>query len=480
MGIMYSITVFLDDFNIVFRDSLKIINSSLGRIGEGMNQLDTIKGETPLLESPPETIKDEWIEYIKTDVRIIGLALNMFYVDFNFTKFTNASESLKNFKKTTNYRKYFPELPVEQDAFLREGYKGGFTYVNPRYKNIHLYSSIIQYDINSMYPFVLLEYDMPIGKPTIIPKFDGEINSNFYYVIECFLNLKLKENHIPTLQTKDIKTLASLGIKKSDYITTTNGDYHRFILTCQDLELIKKHYHTGVIEYGQAYVFSRKKGIFDEYIYKFKEIKEQAKKDGNFLLEMFAKIMLNSLYGKFGSKPTAQQKHPYLENDVLKFKLGDIEEAKTNYIPVAMFTTSLARKYIIEHAQDNYQNYVYSDTDSLHLIGDNSQHTGITLHKTEFGKWSIDGQYTRAIYLRQKLYMATQTDGKVICKGAGITPELKDILNYDNFKIGARFGVDEKGNKIPSECYKKQMKQVKGGAIIINVPFTIKKNDYGF
>ena len=33
------------------------------------------------------------------------------------------------------WRRRFPEITTEEDKFIRQSYKGGWVYVNPKYKN---------------------------------------------------------------------------------------------------------------------------------------------------------------------------------------------------------------------------------------------------------------------------------------------------------------------------------------------------------
>lgn len=88
-----------------------------------------------------------------------------------------------------------------------------------------------------------------------------------------------------------------------------------------------------------------------------------------------AKLMLNSLYGKFATSLDTKSKIPYLDNGVLKFILGEKEDKKGLYIPIGSFITSYAREKTIRTSQaikdysiKNYNKdlYYYSDTDSIH------------------------------------------------------------------------------------------------------------------
>lgn len=92
-----------------------------------------------------------------------------------------------------------------------------------------------------------------------------------------------------------------------------------------------------------------------------------------------AKLMLNSLYGKFSLNPKVQSKVPYFDrmNKVVKYKLGPEEEREPIYVPVGAFITSYAREVTIRASQAikdlsikkyGQDMYIYSDTDSIHTL----------------------------------------------------------------------------------------------------------------
>ena len=56
----------------------------------------------------------------------------------------------------------------------------------------------------------------------------------------------------------------------------------------------------------------------------------------------------------------------------------------------------------------------------------------------------------------------------LVVKGAGMTPEIKTQINFDNFTIGAEF------------MGKRATKQIKGGVHIYETTFKIKESDYHF
>lgn len=464
MGQWYSITIHLPEYDIVFRDSLKVMAFTLRKIAKDFN-FPTPKGETPLLEFPPDSILPEWIEYIKTDVEILARAMKLLYFDGGITKYTSASEALSKFKETVNFRELFPILDYETDSYLRKAYRGGWSFVNPLYKNKEINLPIEVYDINSMYPSKMLKYPMPYGKPKFI---EGSPIRDYYFIARVMLCLELKPNHLPTLQIKSRKVCLELGIKSTDYITTTYGKFYEVTLTNFDLELIYNHYDYE-IEFLDHYAFKAKIGIFDEYVNKWKEVKEHAK---NGSIERYlAKLYQNSLYGKFGSRTEEQQKIPYLKDGRLAFELSEPEQVKPNYIAVACFITSISRRDIITDAQNNYYRFLYSDTDSLHMIsdkyssGDIQGEIKLPIHGSEYGYYKLEKVASRGKYLRSKLYIE-ETENGVDVVGAGMTDEIKAQVNFDNFHFGSVFEG------------KRATKQVKGGMIIYNTTFEIKESVY--
>lgn len=82
------------------------------------------------------------------------------------------------------------------------------------------------------------------------------------------------------------------------------------VLTQVDLELIFEQYNVTYIEYVDGYMFKSDIGMFDSYINHWMEMKEEATRTGNKGLRSIAKLLLNNLYGKFGTNTKLQSKIP--------------------------------------------------------------------------------------------------------------------------------------------------------------------------
>lgn len=97
---------------------------------------------------------------------------------------------------------------------------------------------------------------------------------------------------------------------------------------------------------------------------------------GNKGQRTLAKLMLNSLYGKFATSLEVQSKIPYMgEDEIIHYKLSEKQEKEGIYLPIGAFITAYAREKTIRTSQaikdysiSKYGKdmYIHSDTDSIH------------------------------------------------------------------------------------------------------------------
>lgn len=205
---------------------------------------------------------------------------------------------------------------------------------------------------------------LPVGTPIY---YEGKYEYDKYHplYVQCIsCSFELKEGKLPTLLMK------SSFRGGNEYVTTSNGDVETLVLTSVDLELFLSHYDVDDLEYHNGWKFKGRHHLFSKYIDKWSARKIESKKNGNKGMYQMSKIMLNSLYGKFGLHPKVASKTPYLgEDDIVKYHIEDYEIRDSIYIPMASFITAYARKKTITTSQIikdyslkhlNYDAYVYS------------------------------------------------------------------------------------------------------------------------
>ena len=480
-GQFYSIEIFFEVKKskvnkVTIYDSLKILNFSVEQIAKDFN-LPIRKLELDYKEKRENghVLTEHEIEYIKNDVEIMARALEIMFNE-NLTKMTIGSDALSNYKEiNTNFNTYFPKLPFDIDQDIRQSYKGGFTYLNDLYKEKETGAGIV-FDVNSLYPSVMVNEMLPFGEPMF---FEGKYTEDKLYplyvqTISCVF--ELKKGMIPTIQIKN-----NMSFLPNEYIKSSNGDIVTLTLTNVDLELFLKHYNIiGEITYHSGWKFKGIKGFFTTYIDYWTQRKIQAKKDNNSALYRISKLMLNSLYGKFGLNPIVRSKYPYLDDEqVVRYKMYPQEIRDSIYIPVATFITSYARRKTIETSQiikeysiNKYGKdlYVYSDTDSIHCLIENEEELkGIMeIDDYKLGAWKMESKFKKGKYLRQKCYIELGYNEELNVTVAGLPKKLGEIINFDNFNVG--FTTEN----MNIENKKLTYKHVKGGVMLVDTDFTIK------
>lgn len=452
MNQFYRIGICFDKgHSIEIIDSLKIINKSVSSIAETFD-FEIQKGEIDYELYRPEgwKITDEELSYLERDCKIVAKALDIFIKD-GYTQMTQGGIALHKFKTDLpiDFRKYFPIITlseendkksnisgmIECDKQLRQSYRGGICWVNPKYQGLDIGIGIVV-DKNSMYP-THMRYDrLPYGVPQF---FKGEYKPDKVYpafIAMISFNFEIKADHIPCIQIKN----AFSNFVATEWLTSSEGEQVTLCLTSVDWELINEQYYVYNVEWHSGFKFKTTRGIFDDYIDYWYKVKEEATISGNKGLREIAKLMLNSLYGKLAVNCVVKSKVPYFDQESMKVKYAKAEDSlrRVEYLPVASFITAGARADLVRAAQNNYDRVMYMDTDSLHLIGKELPE-GLELHPTKLGAWDVEMEFTRARYLGQKCYIEDsvkpdkKTGRTLVVKCAGMPRKLQSEVTWDNF-----------------------------------------------
>lgn len=479
LNVFYCIKVkFKEEVIISFFDSLKLLNFSVEEVAKAFNlSIKKLEIDYKAKREKGHKITDEEKEYLKHDVMIMSLALEKMF-EMKITRMTIASNAM-NFFKDTISKKRFEEWfkPPLYDKDLRQAYKGGFTYLNEIYRGKEVKEGIVL-DVNSLYPSVMYYSPMPYGEGIY---FDGKyVPDKLYnlYIQNITCQFRIKKDMIPTIQIKN-----NLSFVPTEYLSSSNGESINLTLTNVDLKLFLEHYDIYDVSYNWGWKYKSSTKIFKRYIDYWNELKVKATKEGNKPLRTIAKLMLNSLYGKFAASPEGRSKIPYLDNNIVKYKLSELEERTAYYLPISIFITSWARDKTIRSAQAVYHRFIYADTDSLHLEGTDIPEN-LLISDTELGKWKIESTFKRGKYLRQKCYIEDAvTPVDEIEKFKKENPECLHLVSKDSIINIVCAGM-------PKGCYKNVtwenfdygsvfdgklgVKHTDGGIVLIDTTFTIK------
>lgn len=483
---------------ITFYDSVKLFPFDLKSAGKAFNtkhqKLD-MEYKGLRYANCPRTPQED--EYIRNDVLVMKEILEIFY-NRGHTRMTIGSNCVSDFKKridTYEYNAFFPDLKsilyyvvdgTTVDAWIRKTYRGAWTYCH---KTGDINQSGGVYDVNGLYSFVMHSMSgnyYPVGFPHF---FKGEIPEICYredivWFVHLKCRFKLKEGYLPTIQIKHnflynprefLKTSNFIYRgREYEYLVKNGKEYYarpELYLTMKDYELLMSHYDVTELEIIDGCWFTGILGIFDEYIDYWATIKQNAV---NKVERTIAKLFLNNLYGKFASSDDSSYQIPYItDKDVLGFELVSEHNKKVMYIPVGSMITAYARYFTISHAQENYDNFCYADTDSLHVTNV-EQIVNLNIHPSKLGCWKLECEWSSAKFLRSKTYaeFVRKEDGdkvyphwKITC--AGMPERCKKKFLAEHPITDFKWGLQVSGKLVP--------KRIKGGIILEDSTFTLRK-----
>jgi len=338
-----------------------------------------------------------------------------------------------------------PQLSGEIAKDIRQGYTGGAVdmYIPKNPDNTLIYC----YDVNSLYPSQMLNESMPIGKPVLFYGDIRKVEANAFGFFYC--NIIAPDNLIhPILQThvkinNTYRTIAPLG-QWSDMIFSAEMD-----------NAMKLGYKFEIL---WGYKFEHKI-IFKDYVENLYQFRLNYPKSNP--LNLTAKLLLNSLYGRFGMDDSFPDitifdsknlfNTWFSENNENVFgtiELGDkllVQHRNENKfehtmlysnlethnvsIGIAAAITAYARIHMSQFKNNPLINLYYSDTDSIYT--DSDIESSLIDNKV-LGKLKLENICNKAIFLTPKVYCLLTETGEFIHKVKGLSHEIE--LTFEDFE----------------------------------------------
>lgn len=452
MNKFYSMTIVSKEgIKVELRDSLKKIPLPVRDVPKAFN-LESSKGDIDYeMERPIGYLpsQQEW-DYLYRDIFIMAQAMRIVLAS-GMKRLTVGADSLAEFKSLhgRGFERTFPVLSKTVDDDIRLAYRGGIAMPNKKWVRKRVGRGIV-IDKNSMYPWVMRTKLLPYGKPWWSEVQDDDAD---LFIISLTFTAKLKPNHIPCIQIK-----RSIQFNSQEFLEEVN-ELTTVSITSVDLEMWQEQYDLKIWAINGYWNFKGIEGLFNDYIDKWMAVK--ANSTGG--ARMIAKLHLNSLYGKFAKNTDVTGKRPILDGTgTVQYVMCDHEESNPVYTAMGAFITAYARQDLIRSAQANYDRFLYCDTDSLHLLGD--EKPDLWLHPTELGAWKVehDGQpFDEAVFLRAKQYCERFGDYDDV-HIAGLPHEIAVKVHLEDM-LHPRTWY---GKLIP--------KRVPGGTVLANTTFTLK------
>ena len=457
MGQWYTITIKTEKNIIELRDSLKLLPFTLARIGKSFKlKHQKLEMEYDGFRFPGCEITEEEKAYIANDVLVLREALEFMFSE-GHDKLTIGACCLSEFVKgygKEDYDSIFPDIykiPIDESygapnagEYIRKSYRGGWCYVVKAKRN-EIKTNGTTADVNSLYPSMMSSESgnrFPVGRPTFYSMKNASDTMKKwwldkimmcantmqqYYFVRFRTRFYLKHGKLPFIQIKNsFRFCGTDSLETSDYYDKKEGRYYTqwykpdetgkpvltdtavtLTMTMIDLKLMFEHYDVVNFELLDFCCFNTEIGLFDDYMEKYKNIKQNS----TGAMRELAKLFLNNLYGKMAASTDSSFKVPFVKPDgVIGLRDVSANDKKPGYIPVGSAITSYARNFTIRAAQQNYYGtdepgFIYADTDSIHCDLPPEALKGIRVHPTDFCAWKLESCWDTAIFTRQKTYI---------------------------------------------------------------------------
>ena len=234
-------------------------------------------------------IKEEAINYLKHDLyallEVISKYSNFIFKNYgiNITKINTLSGlALKIYLSSFyKHKNKFKLIKGKIESDIRKAYFGGLVLTKAYYT--HKNKAYV-YDVNSHYPNAMLE-DIPVGNPVL--SLSKDLNSYFGFVYAEIIPPKNLDFYFIPMRDDSGKIITPNYRFKGIYFS----------------ELLKESIYYGYkINVLWGYKFDRGKDVFKNYVDEMYNGRLKAKLDKNNSLQFIYKLLLNSLYGRFGMK----------------------------------------------------------------------------------------------------------------------------------------------------------------------------------
>tara|TARA_R110000796_G_scaffold61138_1_gene141604 strand:- start:12877 stop:14496 length:1620 start_codon:yes stop_codon:yes gene_type:complete len=423
---------------VMIRDSYALIPVGLGKYQK--DEIDYAKMEADVREEH----KTEIIAYLKTDCRALYELVTGFISEFGLS-LTMASAAMQQLETFHEYNKMQGD---NWDARLRQFYYGGRV---GYFEQGNLTGDFKVYDVNSMYPSVMKDYEHPISSTLECIVGKAACNDRIIAKGDFFELNATSEGAFPW-RCPDGGGLTFPHGRK-DFKITGHELRTAIELGCVQIHTIKRAW------------ISPDKTNFTAFVEHFYNARQEAKKiDPKGMHQLFYKLVLNSAYGKFAQDPSKFKDFLILTNDEMPDEDGwllccprsgngvGIYERKSvlpeylgrKNVATAASITGAARARLLEGLR-NATRAVYCDTDSVIC----ESMANVPMHPSDLGAWDCEATGDRLSVVGRKTY-ALWKDGKCVKKASkGVRAEAEEI---DRAALGE---IIELSNEAPTFSLKK-------------------------
>ena len=443
-------------------DTFNYVQMPLEKIGENLG--------CPKGEYRPDMTDFELSHYCLNDVVIVKKFIESLFTFLNSFGILElkptASSTALNIFRTQFYNKDRHPLWIHswKDAIQleRDSYRGGIT---DCFKVGNYKEKLYKLDINSMYPSIMIDKEMPIK---LLYYKDGKTDKNIN-LLEL-LKDSINSYHViadieVSLNKHNAYILSKAVINKSTKAVFLKGRF-REVLASPELKYVLEH---GKIHKIHRIAVYEKSLMFKDYVENLYSKRLEYKQSKNKAGELFCKMLLNSLYGKFGQRQSKMElvtdKAPvnigsridieldgsetrYIQFGKKIFKYTKTEENSIDsFVAISSIITSHARMELVKLIKVAGRKHLYyADTDSLIVDSVGLQNLKPFIDPNKLGFLKLEGESLESSFIAPKYYFF---ENKQTLKGVRKkhtvleeTPEYLKVKQeqFESFKSAHKLG----------------------------------------
>ena len=395
---------------LLFLSSTNYYRKSLKKLGKDFG---ISKMESPDFEDCDD---DELMIYCERDTKVLSHVIKT-HVAFIYEK------NLGNFMPTiagqawTAFKHRFmkDELLVHNYSKILEMEKQSYRGGRCEAFRIGKFEDVYYLDINSMYPYVMKEYEYPtklvsskIVENCSLDDIRETLDAGLFVLADC--NLLMKK---PVIACKRKKLIFPIG-KVKQTLTSPEIEYLLDNPDCGEIVKVNK-----TVSYSKAKIFSD----YVDYFYKLR------KSGVSSAQEAMIKVLLNSLYGKFGQHTSSspilvtdgdlirmylnimketgsfevstglKEKYVKLGDKLYHVKSDDTGFARDSIPIIASTVTAFSRNMLYGTMKKaGTENVLYCDTDSVFVNADGYENLKGEIDSKKLGKLKLEKSGNGCIY----------------------------------------------------------------------------------
>ena len=408
---IYEVRLNIGPVQVIMRDSMAFWNSSLKKLAEAFCP-EMPKGDLDFDKETFDPDNPVHESYARRDAAILAVALPRLNVRMQkhfgvSIAPTTAGTAVRAWQESLGDDEIY-ECSKNDDLehFSREAYYGGLVFLT-RNDKIGDGSEVVAetFDINSSYPAQMLKYGVPHGRTMPSRNYMSPKMGIFR------VRVRTPENIIvPILPRRN----------ERGAMTWSRGEFET-VCTNTELQFAVSHGYE-VLEVYEGILWDEVIFPFAAFISKCRDIRFKYRDKPE---EMLAKLMQNSLYGKFGSRRVRMRIfHPETDEDYIGaipldeceyFWIKQEESDDMKCLPHwAVFITAHARLTLLRNIYAVGPEFVlYGDTDSITVMEGHAEKIDVGL---EYGQFKLEKQWTEFRAIAPKVYTGVLGNGKY--KGA--------------------------------------------------------------